>query len=59
MVVKSIPLKLDKKVDFVNSFTLKVSKKSQNLVIFLNGTYENKIVISSINKTNWKKHLIR
>lgn len=55
MVVKSIPLKLDAKVDFVNGFSFMVGKKSQNLVIFLNSTYENKIVNSSINKTNWKK----
>jgi hypothetical protein len=55
MVVRSIPLKLDTKVDFVNGFTLMVNKKSQNLVIFLNGTYENKIANSSVSKTNWKK----
>ena len=55
MVVRSIPLKLDEKVDFVNSFTFKVSKKSLSLVIFLNGDYENKIAVSSVSKTNWKK----
>jgi|GEM_PF-1514401 predicted transcriptional regulator len=55
MVVRSIPLKLDAKVDFVNSFTFMVSKKSQSLVIFLNGKYENKIAVSSVSKTNWKK----
>jgi len=54
MVVRSIPLKLDAKVDFVNSFTFMVSKKSQSLVIFLNGKYENKIAVSSVSKTNLK-----
>ncbi|MGC1134227.1 MAG: hypothetical protein WA941_15480 [Nitrososphaeraceae archaeon] len=55
MVVKSIPLKLDMKVDFVNSFTFNVGKNSHSLVIFLNGAYENKIAVSSVSKTNWKK----
>lgn len=47
MVVKSIPLKQDAKIDFVNGFTFQVSKKCQSLVIFLNGEYENKMAISS------------
>ena len=55
MVVRRILLKLDAKVDFVNSFTFMVSKKSQSLIIFLNGEYENKVVVSSVNKTSWKK----
>jgi hypothetical protein len=55
MVVKSIPLKLDEKVDFVNGFTFQVSKKCQSLVIFLYDKYENKIAVSSVSKTNWKK----
>ena len=55
MVVRSIPLKLDTKLDFVNGFKLMVTKKSQNLVIFLSSVYENKIANSSVNKTNWKK----
>src|SRR5918996_1976696 len=55
MVIKNIPLKLDAKLDFVNDITFKVSKKSQNIVVFLNGTYENRIVISSVSKTSWKK----
>jgi hypothetical protein len=55
MVVKDIPLKIDSKLDFVNGITFKVSKKSQSLIIFLNGTYENGIVVSSVSKSNWKK----
>ena len=55
MAVRNIPLKFDAKVDFINSFTFLVSKKSQSLVIFLNGEYENKIAVSSVSKTSWKK----
>lgn len=55
MTIKNIPLKLDAKLDFVNSFTFKVSKKSQHLVIFLNDVYKNKRAVSSVSKTNWKK----
>ena len=55
MVIKNIPLKLDTKLDFVNGFMFKVSKKSQSLVIFLNSIYDNKIAVSSVSKTNWKK----
>jgi hypothetical protein len=49
MAVKNIPLKIDAKLDFVNGITFKVSKESQNLIIFLNGIYENKIDVSSVN----------
>jgi DNA-binding transcriptional ArsR family regulator len=55
MAIRNIPLKFDAKVDFINGITFKVSRKSQNLVIFLNGDYENKIAVSSVSKTNWKK----
>jgi hypothetical protein len=55
MVVENIPLKLDAKLNFVNSFTFMVNKKSQSLVIFLNGNYDNKVVVSSVSKSNWKK----
>ena len=58
MVVISIPLKLDAKVDFVNSFTFMVSKKSQSLVIFLNGKYENKIAVFLSVKQIGKKRTI-
>lgn len=47
MLLRSISLKLDEKVDFVNGFTFQVSKKCQSLVVFLNGEYENKMAISS------------
>ena len=55
MVIKNIPLKLDTKLDFVNGLMFKVSKKSQSLVIFLNSIYDNRIAVSSVSKTNWKK----
>jgi hypothetical protein len=55
MVVENIPLKLDAKLNFINSFTFMVNKKSQSLIIFLNGDYDNKIAVSSVSKTNWKK----
>jgi hypothetical protein len=55
VVVRNIPLKLDTKLDFINGITFTVGKKSQSLVIFLNGEYENKIAVSSVSKTNWKK----
>lgn len=41
--------------NFINGFTFMVNKESQSLIIFLNGEYDNKVAVSSVSKTSWKK----
>ena len=55
---QTIPLTLSpalKKTGIVKDFLVSKSKATTNIIVDLNGKYDNKKVVSTVNLKNWKK----